>query len=95
MAYRKIQSDLPYELREKVDGQFVCDMSGAQLRDLIDHLVEDGQYDRDYWFEPATLDFLAQRGVDARLLFEIRTALGTRAGFELEWRERRSSDRSS
>jgi hypothetical protein len=69
-------------------GRSLGEVSEAQLRQLVDLFEEESETDRDYWIDADTLDLLAgQPPVDPGFVERLRTALGTREGFDLGWRE--------
>ena len=76
------------ELRDVQTGLVAARITEAQLRFLVDQLEEEGEYDRDYYLDAATLELLAECGADAALLDALRSALGGRASVELEWSRR-------
>ncbi len=73
------------ELRDKGTGARIGTITDVQLRELIDELEEDSGTDRDYWVDEATVDMLADVGVDRGLVAMLRTALAGREGIEIEW----------
>lgn len=73
------------ELKDK-DSGVAIGITEEQLRFLIDQLEEESDDDRDYYLNTTTLDMLAGKGIDAKLLKLLRGALGDRTEMEIEWR---------
>ncbi|HKQ63251.1 MAG TPA: hypothetical protein VJS92_18325 [Candidatus Polarisedimenticolaceae bacterium] len=75
------------ELRDRETGVTIGMITKEQLEFLKDQLEEEDDEDTDYFIDPATLELLEQRGIDAALLKMLRGALGDREEMELEWSE--------
>ena len=76
------------ELRDVQTGLVAARITEEQLRFLVDQLEEEGEYDRDYYVDAATLDLLEARGADGELIAALRAALHGRECIELEWSRR-------
>ena len=72
-------------LTDSETGKVVGDVTDEQFRMLAGDLEEESSKDEDYWIDEATLDMLEEDGADAALLAMLKTALGTREGFECRW----------
>jgi hypothetical protein len=68
-------------------GRSLGEIDRGQLEHIASLLEEESEEDRDYWIDEATLDLLAERGVDPALVARLREALDGREGFDLGWRE--------
>ena len=77
---------LPGEL-EALRTQIAWVDPAVQLwnRSLLDNLEEESLEDTDYYITPDTLDYLATRGADARLVALLRQAIGDRDGIDIRW----------
>lgn len=61
------------------------EITEAELRSLLDNLEEESQEDTDYYITPDTLDYLAARGADAKLVAILRQAIGDEDGIDIRW----------
>jgi hypothetical protein len=61
------------------------EITQEELRSLLDNLEEESLEDTDYYITPDTLDYLAARGADARLVALLRQAIGDRDGIDIRW----------
>jgi hypothetical protein len=61
------------------------EITEAELRSLLDNLEEESQEDTDYYITPDTLDYLAARGADAKLVAILRQAIGDQDGIDIRW----------
>ncbi len=73
------------QLRDRKTGASIGDITEEQLQFLIDHLEEESEEDTDYYLNPATLNLLKEKGLDASLLKLLEEALGDREDLEIEW----------
>ena len=78
---------MSYRLVVKETGQPLADVSTEELQTLVHLLEEEDADDRDYYIDGAVLDYLADRGADARLLAVLRGALPSDGGVEVAWTE--------
>jgi hypothetical protein len=62
-------------------------ISEEHLAFLRDHLVAEGEGDRDYFVDRDTIVLLVERGADGELLELLRTALGFDDAMDIAWRE--------
>jgi hypothetical protein len=76
------------ELRDKETGDAVGEVTEEQLQFLMDELEEEDAQDVDYFLNRATLEMLAERGMDAELAELLDEALGDREEMEIEWSRR-------
>jgi processive 1,2-diacylglycerol beta-glucosyltransferase len=60
----------------------------AELDVLVAQLEEESREDQDYYINRATVDLLAAKGADAKLVGILRQALGDRADMDIRWEER-------
>ena len=65
--------------------QSVGRISEDDLSWLGERLEKESVDDRDYYFDPATIDMLEGEGASADLLALLRRVLGDREGMELRW----------
>lgn len=72
-------------LTDSETGAVIGTITEAQLDQLVDHLEEETPEDQDYWIDGATLDALAEEGVDAAVIALLRKAIGEREGVEVRW----------
>ena len=72
-------------LRDKDSGQFLGKISEEELQFLLDQLEEESRDDTDYYIDADTLEFLEEEGGPASLISLLRTALGEREGFDVQW----------
>ena len=61
------------------------EITQEELRSLLDNLEEESLEDTDYYITHDTLDYLAARGADARLVALLRQAIGDRDGIDIRW----------
>jgi processive 1,2-diacylglycerol beta-glucosyltransferase len=65
---------------------------GAITREELDVLVaqleEESRQDQDYYINRVTVDLLAAKGADAKLVGILRQALGNRDDMDIRWEER-------
>ena len=73
------------EIRDKGNGRTIGSISDEQLQFLLDQLEEESGSDTDYYVDQDTLEMFEDLGIDPQLLGVLRTALGDRAGMEIEW----------
>jgi hypothetical protein len=66
-------------------GALLGQISEAELKTLIQNLEEESAADQDYYIMADTVDLLAARGADARLVELLRTAIGDQEGIEICW----------
>ena len=59
-----------------------------ELQFLIDRLEEESLEDKDYYFDAATIDFLADGSATDHLLGLLRGAIGDGEGVEIRWERR-------
>jgi len=76
----------PVRLYDAETGCLVTKITPRELRQLQDALEEEFPEDHDYYINADTLDYLAAREVDARVVDALRQAMGTREGFDVLWR---------
>jgi hypothetical protein len=74
-------------LYDKESGSRIGTITDRDLDFLMRQLEEEGLEDRDYYIEPATLDWFEDHGADLALVEMLRNALGDREGMEIAWRE--------
>ncbi len=73
------------ELYDNETGDLVGEITGDQLRFLIDELEETSDSDRDYYVHPPAIELLEAAGADDQLLEVLQAALGDRDGVEIRW----------
>ena len=73
------------KVKDKDSGQFLGEITEAQLQYLVDQLEEEFEGDKDYYINRDILDVFEQRGVDQVLLSFLRGAMGDRDEMEIEW----------
>lgn len=73
------------QLYDSETGAALGKITDEQFGFLEDHLEEESEDDRDYYFNAATIDVLEEEGADAGLVALLRRALGDRDGVELRW----------
>ena len=61
------------------------EITEEELRSLLDNLEEESQEDTDYYLSQDTVDYLAARGADARLVAILRQAIGDEDGIDIRW----------
>jgi len=66
-------------------GADLGQITDAELRSLLDNLEEESLEDTDYYISLDTVDYLAGRGADARLVALLRQAIGDRDGIDIRW----------
>lgn len=71
----------------KDSGEQLGEIDGADLRLLIDQLVEETEEDTDYYVTPMTIELLEQSGASARLVGLLKQAIGDSEGVDVVWRE--------
>ncbi len=72
-------------LYDKETGTTLDLITEEQLQFLIDHLVEEGVGDQDYYIDKRTVDFLKTKGADDGLVDLLLHALESREGMEIKW----------
>jgi hypothetical protein len=76
------------QLVNKDTGASIGTITAEQLQQLIDHLVEESEEDRDYYIDAATLDYLEENDVDRGLVRLLRSHVPAEGeGIEIEWLE--------
>jgi hypothetical protein len=85
MPYRRFEPDRPYRLHNVTTGEFVCNLTGAQLDDLLDLLVREREDDRDYYFDRDVLEWLDSHRADPELVAMLRAYVDRRGPVELAW----------
>jgi hypothetical protein len=71
----------------KDGGAVLGEIDEADLRLLIDQLVEEDEEDVDYYVSPVTIDMLEQAGASTRLIGILRRAVGDSEGLDIVWKE--------
>ena len=61
------------------------EITEEELRSLLDNLEEESLADTDYYITQDTLDYLATKGADARLVALLRQAIGAEDGIDIRW----------
>jgi hypothetical protein len=61
------------------------EITAEELRSLLDNLEEESLEDTDYYITADTLDYLAARGADAKLMTILRQAIGDQDGIDIRW----------
>ena len=61
------------------------DVTNDELAVLFDNLEEETREDTDYYITLDTVDYLASRGADARLIAMLRQAIGDADGIDIRW----------
>jgi hypothetical protein len=61
------------------------EVTDAELTVLFANLEEESREDTDYYITLDTVDYLAARGADARLIDMLRKALGNSDGVDIRW----------
>ncbi len=80
------------DLYDTATQDFVGQISEAQLKFLIDQLVETDASDQDYYIDGATLELLETEGAAEDLVQLLRKTLGERDGMEVRWEEATTGD---
>lgn len=73
------------ELRDKGTGKILGSIDEAELQFLIDQLEEETEEDVDYYINQPTLAMFEQAGASPHLLELLKSGLGERESFEIEW----------
>jgi hypothetical protein len=73
-------------LYDEATGELLMEITPEELQRLQDALEEEFPEDHDYYINVDTLDYLFDRGVDARIVDRLREAVSARAGFDIVWR---------
>ena len=71
----------------KETGAVLGTIDQADLRMLIDQLVEETEEDTDYYITPLTIEMLEQAGAGAALVGMLKTAVGGSEGVDNVWQE--------
>jgi hypothetical protein len=66
-------------------NQVLGEISEAELKVLFENLEEESAEDTDYYITLDTVDYLASRGADAKLVSILRQAIGTSDGIDIRW----------
>lgn len=66
-------------------NQVLGEVSDAELKVLFENLEEESAEDTDYYITLDTVDYLAARGADARLVNMLRQAIGDGDGVDIRW----------
>jgi hypothetical protein len=66
-------------------NQVLGEISEAELKVLFENLEEESTEDTDYYITLDTVDYLASRGADAKLVSFLRQAIGTSDGIDIRW----------
>ena len=61
------------------------EITEEELRSLLDNLEEESLADTDYYITQDTLDYLATKGADARLVALLRQGIGAEDGIDIRW----------
>ena len=70
---------------DKDTGGFLATLTDDDLQCLIDNLEEESSSDQDYYIDLDVIDVLADAGASASLVSTLKSALGSREGFEIRW----------
>jgi len=73
------------QLKEKVSGEILGEISKDDLQFLIDTLVEESETDTDYYLNRQTLELLKEKGAGQTLVTLPEEAMGAREELEIEW----------
>jgi hypothetical protein len=77
------------DLYDTATDKLIGTITEAELQFLKGVLEEEGEADRDYYFEQATLDLLTEDGrATDHLMQLLRKALGSAEGVEIRWQQR-------
>lgn len=63
----------------------IGDITDEELASLFQNLEEESLEDRDYYITLDTVDFLASKGADAKLVAMLRQAIGDQDGIDIRW----------
>lgn len=66
-------------------NQELGEVSEAELKVLFENLEEESAEDTDYYITLDTVDYLASRGADAKLVSMLRQAIGGSDGIDIRW----------
>jgi hypothetical protein len=72
-------------LRDKDSGEVLGTVGDDDLQFLVDQLEEESDDDSDYYIDADTIEMLEEDGASAELIALLRTGLGDREGFEVQW----------
>lgn len=73
------------QLYDKDSGKLLGTITEEQFAVLREHLEEESVDDDDYYFNPETLELLAEAGAGTELLDLLRAALAGREECEIRW----------
>jgi hypothetical protein len=79
------QEDLVITLSLKDSGALLGTIDEADMRLLMDQLVEESEADTDYYVDPATIDILERAGASAQLVSLLKRAVGDSEGVDIAW----------
>lgn len=71
----------------KESGAILGTIDEAELKLLVDQLVEETDEDTDYYIDAATIDLLESAGAGAHLVGLLKKAVGTSEGVDIVWQE--------
>lgn len=74
-----------YIISDWQSGAPIGEISGADMRLLLEHLVRESRTDDDFYINQATLRMLAEHGASAPLLDVLRRALNGRDECDIRW----------
>jgi hypothetical protein len=69
-------------------NELVGSITEADLKVLVDHLVEESSEDRDYYIDRATLDVIGDGQATEHLMKVLRAALGSAESVDIRWQRR-------
>lgn len=76
----------PAVILTDLDGnRLIARITDAQLDTMLTHLEKESADDRDFYLTSATIDMLAEAGLDADVVTVLRAALGSRDGMDIHW----------
>ena len=71
----------------KDSGAALGTIDEADLRLLMDQLVEESETDTDYYINAATIDILEENGASAQLIALLKEAVDDTDGVDVVWSE--------
>ena len=70
------------------------EISEGELQFLIDELEEEDRFDKDYYIDEGTVDYLESRKGSPHLIAMLRRAIGTSGSVDIRWTDDSADDDS-
>lgn len=69
------------------NGDYIGEISQAQLEFLVSEMEEESADDHDYYLDPDMLDVLEEDGAEPELVALLQKAMGTATSLNIRWED--------